>query len=879
MISRTVRSLGIVIAITLVGTAFSPLPAQTPPSVEVTYLWHLHQPIYWPAPAQADTRRYEFARDTVLAQNGGRGNPSDTVSSIFGLDDRIAAYQYRPKDSIQTLFGQSLGGVQINYSGSLMQNVASLGENSMLGYTPGWKNAYAEALGWTTSPTGKPRMDIVNFGAHHGLLPLLTRRTVEMELAVHKEALKRVWGDNGIRSRGFFPTETCFSVRLIPSLVAAGYAWTFVSNTHLSRACGNFPLVLGDGGENCDPPNRADQINPEQSYWWRMKISRGCSPANAAPFAALPHWAQFVNPETGAISRIQVIPTDQALSWIDGYQCFGVNNLDGILGGPASPDGRPPLVVLSHDGDNAFGGGYSYYMECVPQLANSIGGKGGIMSTVENYLARYTTPETSLVHVEDGGWVNADSDFGSPTFINWNYPLLTRDGQIDPVNGWHEKVREQAIFLAIENALRTLEDTGTQSLRVGEVLQPTAASTPLERGWHFYLGAIDSGNVYYGTPGDMEVRGTIGCNAAWDQIISSLGGIVDRTGPSIFPPQRHPYNPGEINFGVQYGYKTYHAPSDFTVWTFVYDVSNVTSATLYYRVDKDGRNPLDSIQNETFAGGDEVGSWQAVPMSIREFPQGDPYGRPEINYFVLPANIANHASATITGQKNVLLDYYVAATDSAGNRSYSDLQHVWVGEGPAVPTPTATATPSPTPGPNTPPWSLDGQLDPGLTPIAVNGSWSLYAARHGDWLYVATTAPTSGGPDRFILIARQPGAMKAAPWAKSGQVATWDHYLALEGSNGWNGWFDSEGTQPITGSNFACAATQGAILEGYMNMQAAWGSVPAKVYLCAAGYETQDGGALRSGEQVPVALNPDANIQANEYLEFPFAGPSRWILH
>jgi hypothetical protein len=54
------------------------------------------------------------------------------------------------------------------------------------------------------------------------------------------------------------------------------------------------------------------------------------------------------------------------------------------------------------------------------------------------------------VHVEDGAWVNASGDFGDPTFVNWNWPLFTKnDGnKFDVENGWSDKQRHYAITTA-----------------------------------------------------------------------------------------------------------------------------------------------------------------------------------------------------------------------------------------------------------------------------------------------------------------------------------------------------------------------------------------------------------------------------------------------
>src|SRR5438552_1360228 len=149
-------------------------------SVHTSFLWHLHQPIYWPD-KRASGDHYENAWDTIQAQDGGRPHPSpEILRQVFGLDDRIAAYQYRPKDSLSSITWLSKGGVQVNYSGALMENIQSLGTAGQLGYGGNWYQSNKDAKTWTTS-VGKPRMDLTNFTYHHALAPLLSDETLEME--------------------------------------------------------------------------------------------------------------------------------------------------------------------------------------------------------------------------------------------------------------------------------------------------------------------------------------------------------------------------------------------------------------------------------------------------------------------------------------------------------------------------------------------------------------------------------------------------------------------------------------------------------------------------------------------------------------------------
>jgi hypothetical protein len=59
--------------------------------------------------------------------------------------------------------------------------------------------------------------------------------------------MKEVLGPGYTLSRGFFPTEMCFSERLIPTLKQLGIEWSVVSGEHISRACPDFPVQLGSG--------------------------------------------------------------------------------------------------------------------------------------------------------------------------------------------------------------------------------------------------------------------------------------------------------------------------------------------------------------------------------------------------------------------------------------------------------------------------------------------------------------------------------------------------------------------------------------------------------------------------------------------------------
>ena len=649
--------------------------------VQYTYLWHMEQPIYWPAPISPTFDRYERAWESIVRAGGnGQGNPENNLNEIFGLDDRVAAYQYRTRDAINDIRWHPNAGAQLSYSGNLIENLHSLGDNfAFFGkYTPNWNAPMVEARNWSTSG-GHPRMDILLFPFHHSLVPLCDEATVRKEIQLYKEIYPDAWGVSPQRpiSRGFFPSEMAFSQRLIKVLREEGVDWVIVSNEHISRAIQNFPMVLGSGGINCDPPNRADQLNPPQPNWQRITISRGCSPVNAYPYSYQPRYARYVDPATGQEHKIIVVPADQALGWQDGYSPLGLSDIHQL--NQNNNTGRPVLLMLAHDGDNAWGGGFSYYREAVPNFASSATAAGYQPTTVEQYLSQYPPDPNDIVHVEDGAWVNADGDFGAPQFINWLWPLITAQGAIDIENGWHVDARNWAVITAMQNRVEHAEKLAGPT-RPRHILYPTlSGTTAAERAWHYFLGAFNSGFMYYGTPLDHEVKIALACNEAArlaDPVIA--GGSSDTTAPSIFIPQRHPWNPGSLNYGPQYGYRQFNSNGDFWIWTFAYDVSGLARIELKYRLDDDGQM---SDANRTYAGGTGVGGWITVPMTQRDFPAGNVYNDPEINFFIMPQYIARQYWTKITTVREKLVDYYIEAEDVHGNIKRTPIQHVWVGDG------------------------------------------------------------------------------------------------------------------------------------------------------------------------------------------------------
>ena len=655
----------------------SALAAST--GVHTTWLWHLHQPVYWPDRRNYGTDHYENAWDTIQQQNAGRAHPSpEVLSTIFGWGDRVAAYQYQPKNTIGNLLGYANAGAQVSYSGALIENVQSLAVANQLGYGGGWNANNQTARNWNTSG-GKPRMDLVNFTYHHALAPLLSDETLEMELRIQQRQMQIFWGTTPAVSRGYFPAETCFTERMIPILKKVGIDWSVIANTHLARACADFPVVTGSGGEMCDLPNRADQLNPAQGAgnYQRLAIDRGCSPIQVMPFGFQLHYARYVDPNTGAETKLIVAPSDQAFGWKDSYSTWDLN-LIAPLAARNDPN-KPSLVFCAHDGDNAWSGGSSYYNEWVPNMASQASSRSYEPTTVEQFIADFPPSTSDVVHVEDGGWVYADGDFGSPIFANWHWPPSTNiagANVVDPSVGVSDKADNWRVIIATENRVKTAQQIAGVTPRIDQVRDPGSFSTApngVELGWHYYLGSLDSGFVYYGCHDDECQRAVAAQSNAVRNVNSILttSSTTDTTPPTIFPPQRHPWNPGGTNFGVQYGYKvTVAANSDFWVWTYAYDVSGVTNVSFLFRVN--GSNAPTSDQFKTYAGGPLAGAWQTFNMTQRVVT-------PALG--ATPQYIADYYYAKVSGVSNAFVDYYVTATDARGNVFKSPIQHVFVGAG------------------------------------------------------------------------------------------------------------------------------------------------------------------------------------------------------
>lgn len=757
------------IAALLLG-ALTLAPAAIAAPIHTSYLWHMHQPIYWPERSTWDGRRYETVYETITL-----GHSANDEFSIFNSDDRVRDYQDYPKDALQSVLDLPDAGAQVSFAGALIENVRSLAGSGWNGgrYAPNWYQPYRDAMGWTTSG-GRRRLDPVLVGAHHAINPLADESVLRRELQVQKALAAVAWGA-GVTSQGFFPAEMCFSERLIPVLLSEGVQWSIVPDVHIARACADYPYQASL--DNCDPPNRADQVNPAQGYYYAQNISRGVTTKVPVPFGLRPHHAQHVDPATGLVQKLVVVPAANGMSWNEGYGLYGTGEIDAIAA--RNDPANPMLVLFAHDGDNAWSGGDSYFHQNVSQFSHAAANKGYEPTTIAEFLADHPVATDDVVHVEDGGWVNADGDFGSPQFINWNWPLVNASGQFDIPGGWAEDERNWAVLTAATNRVLTAEGLAGPP-DAARIADPTlAGTTDLERAWHYLLAGHESGYMYYGAEGDMEVKATLACNRAIEHANTVIGANADTTAPTLWLPQRLPWNPGGKGGGSLWGWPGgagANMTQDFWVWTFAYDVSGMDTCRFVYRLDADGQNPLASTQNETYAGGPEVGAWQVAAMSRRAFPTGNFLNRSDINFTVLPTAIAEQWSAHVSGLSDVLVDYYIEGRDRTGRIRRSPIQHVYVGTGsgggsgnpavawePAAPSGGGTLTIHYDPVP--------GTLADGTSPVRIH-------VGHSGWTSVISPDPAmtwNAATSRFDYTYSIPASATSVDFVFTDGAGNWDN--------------------------------------------------------------------------------------------------------
>lgn len=622
--------------------------------MHVTYLWHMHQPIYYPyeSPGQIDA--------------AGRFNFS--VQGVWD-GDRQGAYTTWPRDAVQSAAdkGHPHGGAQMSYSGSLAEN-----NNNLWGYSTGasWDDGIDWARNGLRTSLNNPRLDTVGIAYHHSLMPLTCKESMKMQIRLHKEQFMELW-DTSSYSKGFWPPECAFSEWMIPALVEEGLEWVIVDNGHLFRTVPDFPW---SSASSCRP-NPAEIQNPSStelgSQW--VQLQNVWAPTKVlAPWSYQPHYVQYVDPETGAKQKIIAVPAGRYEgneNGRGGYGAFKPENVWGSHVGSVNTNSSHPMLLLCHsDGDNygmknsdAWHGQHDAFLDMCS------GNNDFQHTSVQDYLDMYPPDTNDVIHVEPGSWIGIDG--GTPYFEKWLSATY--------VNGENPDRWSWSVLIAAQNRVLTADALENSYLGASPNMDNVewGIGDDTARAWHWYLSAETSCYWYWdldrANPWDGNV--TRACNEAVNYANAVIGRHPgnDPVGPSIFPPQRDPYNPGGFMWN-----ETEPASSDFEVWSFVDDAGGLSAIRLYWRTDKDGVNPISSTDNETYAGGAEVNSWNTESMTGEWNPsvKGPDHIVPD------PNARAQMYKAMVTGQSDVLIDYFIEAVDNSGNTNRSLIQHVYVGQ-------------------------------------------------------------------------------------------------------------------------------------------------------------------------------------------------------
>ncbi|MBI4870592.1 MAG: hypothetical protein HY814_03395 [Candidatus Riflebacteria bacterium] len=608
------------------GPAGPPAPAKSSVPIYVAVQWHMHQPIYWPG-------------EDLVATSRNPGNTIDVVG-VLTWPDRIGAYTHYPVASVQQARDLPHAGAQVSFSGSLIEDLHSLA-NAGMTYGKDWPAEYRAARGLTTE-RGNPRLDLIGFGYFHPLMAFLEYDEIRYQLRTHREVLQTTFG--GPPSRGVFPPENAFTLSMIPALVDEGFEWILVDNLHMDRACKGYPYTQD---QKIPPANPADERNPAQATYVNLHSQTNTSQA-VGGVGLRPHWAEWRDPVTGKAvtpggrpARMLVVPTERSLGYDDSYgDRSPVSRLQELEALNTDPS-HPLLIVLAHDGDNFGASGSRYYLETMGWVHQNP--QKVVFTTIQDYLDMFPPAATDTIHVEDGSWAGAD--LGDQTFTKWLGPPYRKNGVVDFERGWSSDWDSWASIVAARNWVAT----------AGALVPEHAA---LARALRFFHVGLTSCYWYWDGKAEWDTKPTLAANEAVKAAREALGKTwTDTVPPSVFPPQRHPYNPGLSIPGGSAGTR-------FTVYTLAADAGGLASVVLKTK-SHSGREVAPS--DTTYAG-----DWTSVAMKVSPM-QGSS---------ALPAlSKADRYAAKVEAPRSSVVSYYVEAADAKGNKSRSEVRVVAVGDG------------------------------------------------------------------------------------------------------------------------------------------------------------------------------------------------------
>ncbi len=647
--------------------------------VAATHIYHNHMPNFWPyydtstykSAAVGSPIRYTYDGGALEIKTNppagykyllptGAPMPHDNLEQYYMRDAKQNAYTVWPAQTARANSGSHpKSQTHVTMSAAVINNVQDFAERGSFNafYKPGWSADWKSTVGSLKTANGFNALDPIHFTGHHSMGPLVGPEYFLKDLIYQNVTLQQDYflGSQFKSSKGFFPTELGFSERLIPTLKKLGIEWSVMGNNHFSRALRDYPYNNENPAYDTlvSPPNRADLQNVyEKGKWEHVGMAHEQQNIlNKFPFCDIPHWVQYVNPETGEVSKLAGIPVDQNGSWLEGWE--GIATASNEIDRPsyeADAGGRTIYFVIAHDGDNGEGraGSIGTWLASGQEYSSA----GVVGMGVDEYLKAYPIPADDIQHVQDGSWVDTRDSSSDPDWYHWHIPMGVWKGQLADFNtangtefelptnfagtpfghavsleyGYHYLERNFAILQASLNYAKTAEqiwldthpnywspstDAEKQVTYSGNQLNPYMMSYPVkgdeandykgganpaELAWYFLISSIDSGFGYYDENVDDNVKPSLGFNQSlfFSEPYVSKNLAKDKTGPSMWWVQRYPTNPGSANSGKAEGWTTAFADNTWAVYTYAYDVSGIKDVKVYVRAHKDKRmSPTD----------------------------------------------------------------------------------------------------------------------------------------------------------------------------------------------------------------------------------------------------------------------------------------------
>ena len=640
-------------------------------TIAASHVYHNHMPNFWPyydtssykGTAVGAPIRYTYdgqvfnlklnppANYTYFLASG-KPMPHDDLETYYSHHAKQAAYSSWPAATARANNSRHpLSQTQVTMSAAVVNNVQSFAELGLLNFGLGWANDWKSTVGTVKTTNGFNALEPIHFTGHHSMGPLVGPQYFLKDLIYQNVTLQQDYflGDKFKSSKGFFPTELGFSERLIPTLKKLGVEWSVMGNNHFSRALRDYPYSVSDPAFDTviSPPNRADlQNTSEVGDWVTINMAHEKqNVVNKFPFAAIPHWVQYVNPETGEVSKLAGIPVDQNGSWLEGWEGAATPATSKLFDFEEFAGDRTMYFVIAHDGDNSQGraGSFDTWLNSGNEYATD----GVVGMGIQEYLKAHPIPADDIQHVQDGSWIDTRDSSSDPTWYHWHIPMGVWKGQFadfneamgtefeNPTNfeglpfghavsmeyGYHYLERNFALLQAAINYAETAEqiwldahpnywspktEAERQVTYEGNQLNPYMMSYPVkgdeandykgganpaELGWYFLISSIDSGFGYYDENTDDNVKPTLGFNQSlfFTQPYVEKNLAKDKTGPSMWWVQRYPYNPGSANASKAEGWTVAHADNEFAIYTYAYDVSGIKDVKVMVRPHKDKR--------------------------------------------------------------------------------------------------------------------------------------------------------------------------------------------------------------------------------------------------------------------------------------------------